>query len=90
MTEERWGYICRRHPEMQDQKDKVLETINDPDYIQEGDQGTKMAIRSYEKTPLGSKYLIVVYREIGRSNGFIITSYFTRQPAAWREVLWRR
>jgi len=90
LTEERWEYICKRHPEMEDQQDKVLETVSGPDYIQRGDQGAKMAIRSYEKTPLSSKYLVVVYREIDGSDGFIITAYFTRKPADWREVLWKR
>ena len=27
LTEERWGHVGRRHPEMSDQKDRVLETV---------------------------------------------------------------
>jgi len=68
----------------------VLETVNIPDYVQEGDFGTKIAVRFYHDTPLTDKYLAVVYREIGPSDGFIITAYFTTEPAKWREVLWRR
>lgn len=90
LTEERWRYICEQRPELEGQQEKVLETVRDPDYVQKGDHGAKMAIRFYERTPLSSKHLIVVYSEIDRSNGFIITSYFTRKPADWREVLWRQ
>lgn len=69
---------------------KVLETVNTPDYIQKGDVGTKLAIRFYSGTPLTDKYLVAVYREISLSDGFIITAYFTTEPAPWREVLWKR
>lgn len=31
LTEERWEHIVRRHPEMNEFQDKVLETIHDPD-----------------------------------------------------------
>lgn len=40
LTQERWEHILRRHPEMTNQKDLVLETLGDPDLIQEGDLGT--------------------------------------------------
>ena len=37
LTEERWQHIVRRHPEMADQRERVLETLAEPDIIQQGD-----------------------------------------------------
>ena len=55
LTEERWQHIVRRHPEMATSQESILETISQPAQIQEGDYGTRMAIRFYAKTPLTSK-----------------------------------
>ena len=45
LTDERWHHIEARHPEMRDHKTQVLETIEEPDLIQEGDFGVLLAIR---------------------------------------------
>jgi hypothetical protein len=42
LTTERFGHIAKRHPEMADQQDRILETLGAPDYVQEGDSGTFM------------------------------------------------
>ena len=34
LTDERWQHIVTRHPEMADQRERVLETIVEPDTIQ--------------------------------------------------------
>ncbi len=91
MTEERWQHILKRHPEMKGQQARLLETVNGPDYIiQKGDFATKLAVKLYERTPLTEKRLVVVCREVSPSDGFNVTAYFAREPAGWREVLWRR
>ena len=89
ITNERWEHIVRRHPEMENQLDKVLETIENPPYILEGDYGELLAVNFYEKTPLTEKYLIVVYKEVSAVNGFVITSYFTGGPSKRRKVIWK-
>jgi hypothetical protein len=63
LTSERFDHIARRHPEMADQQDRILETLSLPDYVQEGDSGTLIAVKSYPKTPLSQKSCAVVYRE---------------------------
>ena len=90
ITEERWGHITRRHPEMVLQKEKVEETVSNPDIIQEGDFGELLAVRFYPKTPLTKKYLIVAYKEMPKRDGFILTAYFTDVPSKRRRVLWKR
>jgi len=89
LTEERWQHIIRRHPEMSDQKVKVLETIMEPDIIQEGDSNELLAIRFYPETSLDSKFLVVAYRESSLEDGFIITAYLTNQPSNRRTILWK-
>jgi hypothetical protein len=57
---------------------------------QQGDYGELLAIRSYLETPLISKYLVVVYREVDQKDGFILTAYFTSWPSSKRAILWKR
>jgi len=75
---------------MIEERDKVLETIIAPDLILQGDKGATMAIRFYPKTKLTSKYLVVVYKEISTSDGFILTAFYANQYAKWRKVIWKK
>lgn len=58
---------------MGDQEQRILETIESPDLIQEGDSGTLIAMRLYPSTPLTAKHCAVVYREVSDIDGFVIT-----------------
>lgn len=89
LTAERWQHITRRHPEMVEQRERVLETLAEPELIQQGDYGELLAIRFYGETPLTSKYLVIVYRELDQKDGFILTAYFTNHPSNKRVVLWK-
>lgn len=85
-----WQHITQGHPEMTDQDDKVLQTLNKPDRIQAGDSGERLAIRRYDKTPVTTdKFLVVAYRETSPDDGFVITAYFTRRFSNRRETLWK-
>lgn len=90
LSDERWSHIVRRHPEMDGSRSLVIETIAKPDFIQAGDSGELLAVRLYEATQLGRKYVVVAYREINAIDGFILTAYLTRRPSQQREVLWTR
>ena len=90
LTEERWQHILRRHPEMDGQRPQVLETLTEPDMIQQGDFGVSLAVRLYPDTPLTSKYLVVVYRELGSEDGFVLTAYLTGRPSDRRVTVWKR
>jgi hypothetical protein len=72
------------------QKEYVLETVTIPDLIQEGDFGEFLAVKFYEKTPLTSKYLVVIYKEVIDTDGFIITAYYATKPSERRKILWKR
>lgn len=79
-----------RHPEMDGQKEQVLETVSDPAVIQEGDFGELIAGRFYDKTPLTSKHLVVIYKEIGDDDGFVITAYYATKRSERRKTVWTR
>lgn len=82
-------HVARRHPEMRGQETKILETVSDPDMIQEGDAGTQIALRCYPETPLREKFWAVVYREVSESDGFVITAYFCSPYSVTRRILWK-
>jgi len=90
LSQERWGHVTRRHPEMGSEKDKVLETISDPDAVLSGDFGELLAVRLYPTTPLTRKHLVVAYREISERDGFVVTAYFTNAPSKRRTTIWKR
>lgn len=90
LTEERWQHITSQHPEMVGQQGRVLETLSQPDMIQAGNRGELLAVRLYAETPLGTKFLVVVYREVDAGDGFVLTAYFSRRPSARRETTWQR
>lgn len=83
------AHIARRHPEMQGQEGKIIETVSDPDLIQEGDAGTRIALKHYPVSPLSEKFCAVVYRELSNLDGFVITAYFCSRYATGRRILWK-
>jgi hypothetical protein len=75
---------------MEGERERVLETVTEPDRIQRGDFGELLAVRHYDTTSLGDKYVVAVYREVGKEDGFILTAYLARRPSSRRELVWRR
>ena len=90
LTDERWSHVESNHPEMQAHRALVLETVGEPDFVQEGDFGVLLAARQYNQAPLAGKYVLVAYRELGKTDGFVLTAYLTRRPSLRRRILWRR
>ena len=75
LPEERWQHIITRHGGLDDKKEILLQTITNPDKIIEGNDQTLMAIRELEP----GKVLVVVYKEISNTDGFIVTAFPTRR-----------
>jgi hypothetical protein len=89
LTEERWSHIVSRHPEMLDCREQVLETIADPDMVQQGDFGELLAMREYGGMKLG-RFVVAVYREARPDDGFVLTAYLTGKPSSRRRIIWKR
>ena len=89
LTDERIQHIIKRHPEMNSQIEKIKDTVEKPDLILEGDYGTLMAIKFFRNTPLTDKFLVVIYKEVNKTDGFILTAYFTTQFSKRRKIVWK-
>lgn len=72
LTNERWFHIVENHDDIAGMAFDVLETISDPDFIVKGWKEEMLAVKK-----LDSKYLIVIYREIDKKDGFVITAFAT-------------
>jgi len=90
LTAERWEHIVRRHPELVNIRDWILDTVREPELILEGDFGELLAARFFPKSPLTAKYILVAYREIEDMDGFIITAYLASRVSERRRVVWKR
>ena len=84
LTEERWQHVMCRHPEMDNQRERVLETLAEPDMIQQGDFGELLAVRFYPETPLTRKFLVVTHREVS-PQGWICPDGLSDQAAIGQE-----
>jgi len=61
------------HSEMAGYYSEVLETIEDPSVVYEGNDGEFLAARELAI----DKYLVVVYKEAYKNDGFVITVFLT-------------
>ncbi len=85
LTYERWYHITENHDDLASYFHEVLETVEKPDVIVRGNSGSCKAARNYGK----KKWLVAVYREISKDDGFIITAYFlSTKPKG--KIIWRR
>ena len=73
LTSERWMHIVEHHDDLAGHYHDVLETLRGPDAVYDGDGGELLAVASR----FAPRYLIVAYREISRTDGFVITAFFT-------------
>ena len=92
LTSERWTHITTSHTDMNDNKDLLFKTVETPDMILKGVNGELRAVRFYQKTHLGPKYLMVAYKELSYGEGFIITAYKTSKvdKIVKRGVIWEK
>jgi len=87
LTEERWFHIVENHDEMAGFFDEVLSTVEDPDFVIQGYGGALIALRAINK----GKFLVVIYKEINRKDGFVITSFMSSKIRMEKEVvLWQK
>ncbi|MDP2934948.1 MAG: hypothetical protein Q8O86_00480 [Dehalococcoidia bacterium] len=83
LTEERWIHITEEHSELAGYYFDVLETVEEPEAIFEGKFGELLAVKEIEP----GKHIVVVYKEVGQEDGFIITAFTTRRA---KQVLKRK
>jgi hypothetical protein len=91
LTDERWLHISTGHPEVAPFYDLILETIEVPDTIYLGNNGDLIATKKiqYNDQPL---FIVVVYKEISLTDGFIITAFLTSRLGylSKKEIVWKQ
>jgi len=62
--------------------------VEEPEAIYEGTTGECIAVKEIEK----GKYIMVVYRELNKEDGFVITAFLTRRRKQLerRRKIWER
>ena len=90
LTSERWQHITIGHPEIADYYYEILETIENPDIIYEGNNIAKIATKKFEE--ILPKFIVTVYKEIYEQDGFIITAYFSTKEQEFekKKILWKQ
>jgi len=88
LTGKSWFHITEEHSEMAGYYFEVLETVEEPEAIYEGKTGECIAVSQVEK----GKYIVVVYRELSKEDGFVITAFLTRRRKQLdrRRKIWER
>lgn len=75
LTDERWyEHIIENHPEINGHYKTVLSAVENPMFVLRGRKGSKVAVVNVGR----KKWLHVVYREITRKDGFIISAHFEK------------
>ena len=85
LTTERWFHVVENHDDLAGYYDEILRTIENPDLIAKGYQDALIAAVRIKN----DLYLSVIYKEVSKSDGFVITAYFT--SAIKKEaIIWRK
>ena len=85
LTAERWLHIVENRDELAGRLHDVLAAVADPDWVTKGYRGSLVAWKGFGR----SGYLAVIYKELSRQDGFVITAFFTRMPKK-RNKVWPR
>jgi hypothetical protein len=85
---ERWMHIVEHHDDLAGYYHVVLETVGAPDAVYDGESGELLAISKR----FAPQWLVVAYREVSPSHGFVITAFFTSRTRRFerRRLVWKR
>ena len=85
LSYERWYHIVENHDDLASTFHEILDTVENPDVVVRGSHGALKAVKSLGR----AKWMVVVYRELSKRDGFVITAYrLSRRPKG--EIVWRR
>jgi hypothetical protein len=76
-------HIIEAHDDLAGALPDVLNTLENPEWVTKGYRGAFIAWKGYGR----KRFLAVVYREIGKDDGFVVTAYFTSKPKR-RNRIW--
>jgi len=82
--------ILRKHGELRSMAQLILETVHSPDLVLAGHGNEFLSVRHYPRTAVGSKDMVVVYRE---DRQLIITAFLTSNRLKLeqkRKAVWQK
>jgi hypothetical protein len=85
LTYERWYHITENYDDLASHFHDVLEAIQKPDFVVRGNKGSLKATRKIGK----KEWLIVIYKEVSKRDGFVITAYFLDTKPKGK-IIWRQ
>lgn len=90
LTNERWLHISIGHPEIAGYYYEILETVENPQIIYEGNENGLIAV-SFRVEPI-NKFIVVIYKEVSSVDGFIITAYLSNKEQKFekKKVVWNQ
>jgi hypothetical protein len=90
LSNERWLHITTGHPETAGLYFEILETIENPLCIYEGNYNELIAVGRIGNIP--DKFIVVVYKEISLSDGFVITAYLSNKMQSFKKkkIIWKQ
>ena len=90
LTDERWMHISTGHPEIADYYYDILETVENPEKIMDGGSGELIATVAIHDN--SGRFIVVVYKELDQSDGFVITAYLTNKLSGLekRRLIWEQ
>ena len=74
-----WEHIVRRHPDISSEKEKIVETLENPDKIVNSikDENARFYYKHYKYRNSVNKFMTVLVKYLN-NHGFVITAYFVR------------
>lgn len=89
LSDDRWKHVLS-HPEMQNQRRRIKETLVDPDEIRASIHSTQtwLFYKLYAKTPVTTKFLLVIVKVLDEE-GFIVTAFFTDKIKKG-DLIWKK
>jgi len=83
-------HISLGHPEMAAFFDEILEAVENPEFVYLGSNEEYLAVRNLHNET--TKFIVVIYKEIDKLDGFIITSFITNKKPyfAKKKKIWKQ
>jgi hypothetical protein len=90
LTSERWQHITLGHPEIADYYYEILDVIENPDIIYEGNNDAKIAVKQLQERE--DKFVVVIYKEVNANDSFVIRAYLSKKKQEFdkKTVLWKQ
>ncbi|MBI5803064.1 hypothetical protein HY448_00030 [Candidatus Pacearchaeota archaeon] len=81
LTKRQWEHIIARHPQISSEKEKIIETLENPDKMvdpAQPDSNKRFYYKHYKNRPSPNKFVRVIVKYLN-GDGFVLTAQFMHQ-----------